>query len=201
MIVTLEIPAQTLEAISRFDRKAEKTKAALSAALHTALAIGAEEIRSRLVMGELGLTMQNPGSGLAAALQGWMLDESLPLGALGVPANTPASAYAAIQEFGGTIRPVRAGALAVPISKEAKGATSPRDMDGLTLIRRNGRPPLLVRVLAARGARRANWQIHWVLLPQVTIQATHWLSNGVEQAAPAMAEAFGSRLFEIIEAA
>lgn len=200
MIVTLEIPAETRQRIER-DRKrlgAANVKAAMAKALNAAVATGADEIRQQLLMGELGLTMQNPGSGLAASLMGWMLDESAPLAALGVPGNSPAAAYARIHEYGGTITPKRARALAVPVSEEAKQYTSPRDMANLTLIPRKKKPPLLVEMLTARGGRRAQWRVHWVLLASVTITGQHWLSRGADAARDAMASAFSDEFAKVL---
>ena len=196
MIVTLSIPAATRRKIDRGRKAAARVDQAMAAAMGSAVAVGAEEVRAALQTGDLGITARHGGLGLAGAVTGWMLDASAPLGAIGVPANSPAAAYAAIQERGGVIRPRNAKMLAVPVSDEAKRYSSPRDMQGLTLIPRKGRPPLLVRMLAARGGRRANWQIHWVLLASVTIRASRWLSEGVDRARPEMAAAFGDRMGE-----
>ncbi len=194
MIVTLRIPAATRRKIERGRKAAARVDQAMAAAMGSAIAVGAEEVRAALQVGELGITARHGGLGLAGAVMGWMLDRSAPLGAIGVPANSPAAAYAAIQEHGGVIRPRNAKMLAVPISKEARDSEGPRAMQDLTLIPRRGRPPLLVRMLAARGGRRANWQLHWVLLASVTIPASHWLSEGVKRARPEMADAFGDEM-------
>ena len=196
MIVTLSIPAASRRKIERGRKAAARVDRAMAAAMGSAVAVGAEEVRAALQTGDLGIVARHGGLGLAGAVTGWMLDASAPLGAVGVPANSPAAAYAAIQERGGAIRPRNAKMLAVPVSDEAKQYSSPRDMQGLTLIPRKGRPPLLVRMLAARGGRRANWQIHWVLLASVTIRASHWLSEGVDKARPEMAAAFGDEMGE-----
>lgn len=195
MIVTLEIPAATQAKIDKGGRAAKRAGAAIAAGLETAAVAGAEDVRRQLVMGELGLEMQHPGSGLAGSLLGWMIDASLPLAAIGVPSDSPAAAYAGILERGGTITPKSGRMLAVPISDEAKQHTSPRDMPDLQMIPRKGKPPLLVRMLSRRGDV-TGFELHWVLVPRVTIEARHWLSKGAEAAVPVMTAAFQSRLDE-----
>lgn len=199
MVISMEITADSQQRIDEYARLADDAPEAMVASLTTAAVAGSEDIRSQLMQGRLGLKMQNPASGLAACVFGWMVDESAPLAAVGVPPNTPASGYARIQNDGGRIVPRTAKALAIPISAEAKQYSSPRDMQGLTLIPRPGRPPLLVRQLAARGARKANWELHWVLVASVTIRGTRWAERGADNAADVMAGAFESRLGEFIE--
>ena len=195
MILTLEIPAETQAKIDRDGQAAQRAGAALAAALGTAAIAGAEDVRRQLAMGELGLTMRHPAGGLAASVDGWMIDATLPMAALGVPANSPAAAYARILERGGTITPKRAQALAIPVSEEAKGYSSPRDMPNLHMIPRKGRPPLLVRLLAGRGDARG-FELHWVLVKSVTIEPRRWLSRGVRRARSEMAAAGQDRLDE-----
>ncbi len=194
MIATLHMSAEAQRKIRRDERLAAGAGEVMAAGTETACVVGADSVRRQLVMGELGLTMRNPASGLAAAVEGRLTDASKPEGVIGVPGNSPAAAYARIQQYGGTIRPKSARALAVPVSDEARRYTSPRDMQGLDLIPRKGRPSLLVRQLAARGGRQAQWEIHWVLVPSVTIRPTHWLSRGVEEASGEMSAAFADRL-------
>ena len=198
MIVTLEIDAASRERIAAHERAAGAAGEAIGEALLTAAVAGAADVRAQLVRGQLGLTMQRPGSGLAASLMGWMVDDSVPLAALGVPANTPAARYAAIHERGGTITPRTAKALAVPVSAEAKRHTSPRDMADLDFIPRKGRPPLLVRQLKRRGDV-VGMEVHWVLVASVTIRAVHWLTRGVEHAREGMTDAFADRLGEYLD--
>ena len=198
MVVTLEISAEVLALVARHQKAAEGLPAAASKGLSWAVASGAEELRLLLAQGSLGLTMRHPASGLAASIDGWMLDESIPLAALGVPSNSPADAYAAILNYGGRITPKHAGALAVPISAEAKMHSSPRDMPGLVMIKRRGRRPLLVRELSRRGDVSA-MEIHWVLLSSVTIPAFGWFDKGVQQVTPVMIEAFASVMSEFVK--
>jgi len=199
LIVSLEITEQTKRTIAEHTKLAEQFDEANAKALHSAAVAGASDITRQLMLGELGLTMQNPASGLAASVDGWMIDTEAPLAAVGVPGNAPAAAYASIHETGGTIVPRSAKALAVPISEEAKQCTSPRDMDGLDLIPRKGRPPLLVRQLAAKGRRRSQFQLHWVLVPSVTIRPTHWLSRGAETATVVMVDGYEGCITEYVE--
>jgi hypothetical protein len=197
MIVTLELDPKSLALIQAHAKAAGAAQEAFAGALGTSVVAGAEEVRSLAAQGSLGFRMQHPGSGLAASIMGWMIDEAAPLAAIGVPSNAPAARYAAIHEFGGTILPKSGKALAIPISAEAKNYASPRDMEGLTLIPRRGRPPLLVREISG-GRKKARFEVHWVLVPSVTLPATHWFSEGVRLAAGVIKKAFESRLREYL---
>lgn len=194
-VVTLDIPAASRRTIERAAGSAERADEAIAKGLETAVVIGADVIAEGLVMGDYGLTMRHPGSGLAASVRGWMIDPAVPLAAVGVPADSPAAAYAGILERGGTIYPRRARALAVPVSEEAKRYTSPRDMPDLTYIPRKGRPPLLVRELKRRG-HMTGFEVHWVLLASVIIPAFHWLTRGVADATRPMGGAMQDVLNE-----
>jgi len=200
MVITLQLDPASLATISRHARAASDVPAALGAALEASVVTGAEEVREGLVRGEGGLVMRHQGSGLAASLAGWMIDPAAPLGAVGVPSNSPAAAYAAIQDYGGLITPKKGKALAVPISAEARNYASPRDMMGLTLLPRLGRPPLLVRMLKRPGKGGRTFVPHWVLVPSVRIRATGWFRRGVAAALGPMAEAFGRVLSKAVRA-
>lgn len=191
MIVTLETSTETKRLIARHQALAGRTGDVMADALETTAMAGAEDVRRQLVMGERGLTMQHPGDGMAASVDGWMLDRSAPLAAIGVPTNSPAIGYAGIQEHGGVIRPTKAKALAVPISEAAKQYTTPRDMDGLSLIKRKGKASLLAEV-----SKSGKMIPHWILLASVTIRPTHWLSEGVDAATVVMVDAFADRMGE-----
>ena len=185
MIVSVEISAETRRRIADDVRAAEAFGNTLADALDAGAVLGAEEVVEHLMLGDLGLTMRNPGQGgLASAVRGWTIDRDEPLAAIGVRSNHPAAAYAAIHEHGGTITPTNARALAVPVSEEAKLLSSPREQPDLVMIKRPGRPPLLARPLGD-----GEIEVHWVLLQSVTIEATHWLSNGVEMARDTIADA------------
>ena len=194
MLVTIDITAEARRKIARDQQLAAQVDGAMAKAMEHTVAVGADEIAVMVKTGEVGLRSDTA----AASLMGWMINPSTPTGAIGVPANTPAAAWARIQEEGGTIYPKRAKALAVPISDEAKGYSSPRDMPDLQLIPRKGKPPLLVRELSKRGDV-IGFELHWVLVPSVTILATHWLSRGAKRAAPEMRDAFRERLGEYLE--
>ena len=183
--MTVEIPADTQRKIAADNARAESASEVFAFALETAAVVGADDIRRQLVMGELDLTMRNPGQGgLAGSLEGVLLDASAPLAAIRVPANTPAGRYAAILNDGGTIRPRNAKALAVPLTDEARQRTSPRDMD-LVMIRPKGTPPLLVQLMGD-----GDFTAHWILLASVTIRARHWAERGAENAEGEMVDAF-----------
>ena len=119
-----------------------------------------------------------------------MVNRDMPEGAIGVLGDSPSARYARILEEGGDIYPVRARLLAIPVSDEARKHTSPRDMPNLTLIPRRGKPPLLVQILGARGSRRAQWRIHWVLVPHVRIEPRWWLTKGAKRARGEMVGAY-----------
>jgi len=180
MMIALEIPAETRAKIDRDAGLANRFREVVAEGLSQAIATGAERVMEQMRKGELGL---QPGSNtLADSVTSKMLDRAVPVGAIGVFADSPAATYAGIHERGGVITPRNARALAVPVSPEARKFTSPRDMPNLTLIPRKGKPALLVEKLSSRGSRQEQWRIHWVLLASVTIEATHWLSRGVEAA-------------------
>ncbi len=67
--------------------------------------------------------------------------------------------------FGGTIKPKEAKALSIPLSPEAYATGSARLWSGskLTMIKRKGKPPLLVDT-----SNPDVWHIHYVLVPSVT---------------------------------
>lgn len=191
MYVTLKLTAEGRRRIAKDAHFAKRFGRTVEGAVESAVTTGAEEIRQGLYLGELGLNPSRP-EGLAGSVSAWMIQRSgagRAIGAIGVPANAPAAAYARMQAEGGTITPRRARALAIPISAEAKGVTSPRDMPGLVMIKRPGRPPLLVRPMARRG-RASGFELHWVLVASVTIPASDWLNRGARQALPEMMNAF-----------
>lgn len=208
MIVTMEIPAESRATVAASQMRADHAAAAMQAALQTSVVVGADVIRQALNAGQLGLASRHPGqAGLADSVMGWMIDPDSYLAALGVPANSPAAPYALAQEEGRHITPKNAGALAIPVSDEARQYSSPRDMAGLTLIKRKGRPSLLVRQgvertptgRAAHGAKTA-WEVMWVLVMSVDLPATRWFTHGVELAKAGMQAAFDDRLNEGLNA-
>jgi len=195
-LATIEITPKSWATIEKIGRAVDGWMAAVGAALGVAVGIGGDQVAEWMQMGELGLKPGNAGQGgLASGVAGWMLSETEPLGAIGVPGNHPAAVYAGIQEWGGKIYPKTAKALAVPVSHEAKMHDSPREMDGLVMITRPGKPPILARVAGDTV------ECHWVLLASVTLQATHWLSTGVERAAPEMAHVMLMELQQFLERA
>ena len=194
MIVTLEIPAASRRQIERQAKALDDAPAVMRRALEAAVVVGAEEIRDLLVTQQLGLEMQNPGSGLAASVMGWMISDDL--GAVGVPSNSPAAAYAGILERGGTIYPKTATALAVPVHPEAKQYSSPRDMPGLFMLKRPGKAPLLARSVGGDAI-----QVMWVLLASVTIPAFRWLSKGADLAKADMAATYQDELNKTVREA
>ena len=195
-LATVEITPASWRTIERIGRAVDGWMEAVSGALAMAVGVGGDAVAEWMQLGELGLKPSGAGrEGLASGVRGWMLSDDEPLGAIGVPGNHPAAAYAGIQETGGTIYPRTAGALAVPISDEAQLHASPREMDGLVMIKRPGKPPLLARTVGD------TLEVHWVLVPSVTIEATHWLSTGVQRAAPEMARVMLLELRQFLTAA
>jgi len=194
MIVTVEIPAEVESMVARHLVAAEQAHEAIAKGLLQFVDAGADSIREGLVTGQTALTMQRPNEGMAGQVHGWMIDESIPLAALGFPSNTPAAKYAAILNFGGTIRPVHAKALAVPISPEAKQVSSPRDMPGLVLAKRAGKPPLLIQPMG----EGLNPIVHWVLVASVTIPAFGWFDQLLPQAIEVGTAGFESVLDEYV---
>jgi hypothetical protein len=135
-------------------------------------------IAAWLQSGAGGLTLQHGMDGLGGSIQGVMIDESIPMAMLGVPSDAPAAPYAYKQEEGGPIYPKDAKALAIPLTEQARNVSGPRDpsMGDLVLVKRPGKPPLLCQMIGDKKL-----QPQFVLVASVTLRATHWFSQGVEQ--------------------
>jgi len=191
MVVTIDISPETRRTIARHRALAGRAPDAMADGVHSAARAGAEDVARQLNMGELDIRSQYQGAGLGSSVSGWMIDRSAPLAALGVRRGTPGHPYAAIHEHGGVIRAKPGGALSVPLTDKARQYSSPRDMENLTFIKRKGKPPLLAEV-----RKRGTMIAHWVLLAQVTIPASNWLSEGARAAAQIMADAFEDRMDE-----
>ena len=199
MIVTMQIPESSRAEVAATGRFAERAPQAMLAALTACVYQGADTIRVAFDEGKLGIqTRHTSRAGLADSVMGWMIDPAAFLAAVGVPDGVPAAAYADIQNRGGPIYAKPGQALAIPISEEARNHEgSPRDFPDLTFIRRNGRPPMLVRMgsktptgrAAVKGFRTA-WDIMYILVASVQIPATHWFDTGVELAKPVMQTKF-----------
>jgi len=192
MIVYLEISAASRRAFDSHKRLAGRFAEIADAALEAAAAAGADRIGELLLTNQLQLKTRRGGMGIAGAVTSWRLGQMHC--AIGVPAESPAHAYAGIQAAGGTIRARPGKALAIPVNEQARQYTSPRDVPvELTLIQRKGRPPLLAQVLADHLV------IWYVLKKSVTLRATHWLSDGIQQSLPVMRMAFQARLDEKVQ--
>ena len=94
--------------------------------------------------------------------------------------------YAAMLEFGGTVRAKAGRALPVPVG--AAGRRIMRDTQGrglktsgvpMTMIRRKGKPPLLVRTVGKRNTRS---EILFVLKKSVTIKPRPYMSRAEKDA-------------------
>ncbi len=91
------------------------------------------------------------------------------------------------REFGAHVRPIRAKALAIPISKAAKkhgesGGSAKNFPKKLVLIRRKGKPPLLVEMTGKKGGKlRSKWTIHYVLKTTVRIAPRPFLVPTLNQ--------------------
>lgn len=192
--LTLELDAESNALIARHAAAAEETDAALWEAVQAAGVTGADYVAAEVQAGNTGLVARHGALGLAGQVVCWPIDRSALLVAVGVPQNSPAAVYAGIQDRGGLITPKKAKALAVPLTAEAARYESPRQMDGLTLLPRPGRPPLLVRMLKRPGKGGRTFIAEWVLVPSVRIRATGWFSRTIREAFGAMAEAFDATL-------
>ncbi|MFB3893222.1 MAG: hypothetical protein ACE15C_14495 [Phycisphaerae bacterium] len=197
MYVTLDIPAQTRATIDRHAAIAAKVDAAMAAGLLAGAVAGGEFIAGGLVThgwGAGGRTIRAMGGtgGLADAVRGW--PSPIPMVAyIGVPSSTPASAYARQLNDGGPIYPRNARALAVPVSAEARRHTSPRDMADLVMLKRKGKPPLLVREISrgrGKGRHLSAIEVHYVLLSAVYTPAFRWFDDATDHAGPTVAAAF-----------
>jgi len=92
MYLTIKLTDEAKRRIAKDGRLADRFGRTVAGALEGAAAVGAEEIRQALYLGELGL---NPSSaeGLAGSVSSWMLQRAgagRPVAAIGVAANTRA---------------------------------------------------------------------------------------------------------------
>ena len=87
--------------------------------------------------------------------------------------------YARIQQEGGTITGKGGKMLAIPLTREARrlavGVRSLREIEGLQFIPRKGKPPILARVVKARGKRGERIEPLFVLMKSVKIPARPFL--------------------------
>jgi phage gpG-like protein len=89
--------------------------------------------------------------------------------------------YARIHEYGGVIQPTSAQALAVPVHPSAEGH-KPKDFPDLVLIKRPGRPPLLVRKVATKAkGLHERMDVMFVLLKSVHIPARPYLRPALNE--------------------
>lgn len=108
----------------------------------------------------------------------------------------PAIKYGSILEEGGTIRPKKGRALAVPLSAAKQGRGTPRFPGGprsadfrqkypdAFLLKRKGKPPLIVsprRVRGQRNGRVVELIPLFILLRSVKVAPRFWLSGGVRK--------------------
>lgn len=89
------------------------------------------------------------------------------------------------------------------MSNLAKQFRGPRQMEEqgypLVMIKRAGRPPLLVEEIAG-GRKKARMVIHWVLLKSVTVRETRWFDKGVVLATPVITDEAGRVLNDYVAA-
>lgn len=97
--------------------------------------------------------------------------------------------YARIQEYGGQVR-ARGGALPVPIpgheatAKRLRRQAGPtlRNLKNLAVIKRHGKPSLLVLVRPGKRKGGLSWEPVFVLLKSVTIKPHPYMRRGWAQA-------------------
>lgn len=99
----------------------------------------------------------------------------------GAASNMP---YAAIHEYGGTVRPVTAGALTIPLIDEARRKRA-RDYADLFLYRSPLGKAFLARQVKRSGGRNT-LELVYLLLKQVTLKATRYITKAEKAAEPAI---------------
>ena len=111
-----------------------------------------------------GVRFRRGAAGLGGRLTSFVSADSQGLaGAIGFR-KTRGFPYELAQEFGAK---ARAGhAMAIPVSAAAKRAKSPREMD-LVMIKRRGRPPLLIERRKGKSGRWMKPIVHWVLVKSI----------------------------------
>lgn len=187
---TLQLAPESEAMILRHARAADDAPLALWEALQAAGNAGKDYVAKQVSLGNTGLTPRSGAQGLAGQIDSWPIDRASLIVAVGVPANYPAALYAGIQDRGGLITAKSGKNLAIPLTPEARASGGPRNMDGLTLLPRPGRPSLLVRQLKRAGKGGRTFVPEWVLVPSVRIRATGWFSRTVREGFQAMAEGF-----------
>lgn len=90
--------------------------------------------------------------------------------------------YARIQEDGGTIRPVTAGALTIPLTDDARRKRA-RDYADLFLYRSPLGKAFLARQMKRSGGR-GTLELVYLLLKQVTLKPTHYITKAEKAAEP-----------------
>jgi len=197
LIVSIEMSNASVRLIRAHGRAAASVVQICAESLKAAGAAGADDIKRRLVGGELGIKAS--GTGIAAGLSCWPIDEAIPMVAVGVAANHPSAAYAKIQNDGGDIRPKTAKALAVPLNEEARAAMrnwGPAHrlrqlLPGLVMIPKVSGDGIGI---LARKTGKGTIQPMFALRRRVTIKATHWLDLGIAGATPLMTAVLGEQI-------
>lgn len=161
---------------------------------------GAIQIAARrLLMRVKSAAIQNVSNDVlqvrTATLRRWIsaqevIEESPTTWSWGLPSEFGPSNYGAKLETGGDILPKNGKLLRVPLAaaKTANGVDryagqSFRNTglpEGLKVIARPGRTPLIVKILEKK--RNARWELWYALVPKVTIKPHPWFSSAVRAA-------------------
>lgn len=121
--------------------------------------------RNARVGGKSGFKTSHGSYGLVGSI-GWEVNESALIARVGSNLK-----YARIQEVGGTIR-AKDKLLSIPLSKEAQKSGGARTMAGLILIPKGkGRQHSLL----VRPGTKGGFELHWVLVPSVTLPPRPYL--------------------------
>lgn len=195
MIVTMQTTAASQKTAADLQAAGSRFVDAVAAGMIACASVGADVVTEGLQKNQLGVRIRT--GGLAKSISSWWIDREGLLCAMGVSVNSGgAYAYACILNYGGTIKPVRAKMLSIPITEEAKQYASPRDMQGLQIIRSGGK--LLLATVRQTAGGGEEITPHWVLVPSVVIPAFGWFEAGIALALQPMVAEFDATFNERI---
>lgn len=188
-VAVIKLAGESRRVIERSRLRGDTLIKALPAAAQKAGTLLANRI-SRDEFGP-GKTLNVITSQLRSSVAARVLGSGASLAVMVGVTKGPAAQYAAVHERGGVIRAKSGRALAVPLDgaktpggRSRTPAEMARKYPDMFMLKRPGKPPLLVRPLRVKGqpgGRIREFEPLFVLVKSVKIPARHWLSGGVRR--------------------